>query len=437
MNEPIDTKWNPLPPPDDAVPTAAKMFFVLSVLMCAGFAAWAVYGTLDIVSQAAGEVKPRSQIKTVQHLEGGIVSKIAVQEGAEVKAGQVLVVLESIQTDADANELKFRLASLEVGIARLKAEAEGAKGPTFSASLSQAHPNLVKQALRLFETRRNRTRAEIRAQKETVNQRRQAIREIQVRLKNARNSLKLLDEQVMLSADLLKRKLATKFKHLELMGRQSEIKSRTEEDREALKGSRAALKEAEARLTQITAVSRADANELLEISRREFKELSQRSRKFADSLDRMTLRAPVDGIVKTIHVATLGGVIKAGETVVEIVPLGDTLIIEAQLPTQDIGYVAVGQDAVVRLNSPDLTRFGAIEGKVTGISPDKLIRDDGLPYYRIRIETEKDRFEKNGQIFRLFPGTQVLASIQTGQRTVLEYLLDPFIGTMSEALRER
>ena len=172
-------------------------------------------------------------------------------------------------------------------------------------------------------------------------------------------------------------------------------------------------------------------------SRREFDELSQRIRKFEDSLKRTVVRAPVDGVVKEVLVSTVGGVLQPGDTVAELVPVGDRLIVEAELPIQDIGYVQVGQHAIIKLNSPDLVRFGKLDGTVVRISPDKLVRDDGQPYYRVRIDTERNYFERDNLRYELFPGTQVVASIQTGKRTVVEYLLDPFIGSISEAMRER
>ena len=120
-----------------------------------------------------------------------------------------------------------------------------------------------------------------------------------------------------------------------------------------------------------------------------------------------------------------------------MVPLDDRLIVEAKLQTQDIGYIKVGQPASVKLTSSDALRFGGINGSVTNVSPDTLITEQGKPYYKVRIETEKDRFQRGELQYRLFPGMQVIASIHTGNRTVLEYLIDPFLNTMSDALGER
>jgi adhesin transport system membrane fusion protein len=191
-------------------------------------------------------------------------------------------------------------------------------------------------------------------------------------------------------------------------------------------------------LEQIEIAFREDARNSFGKTQREADELSERLKKFQDSLERTVLRAPVAGLVKSIHITTIGGVVKPGDTVIDIVPGEDKLIVEAQLPTQDIGYVQVGQEAILKLNSPSLQRFGHVIGKVIQISPDKLIREeDGQPYYKVRIEPERSYFLREDQRYDVFPGTQIMASIRTGKRTIVEYFLDPFLGSFKEAMRER
>ncbi len=434
MNQP----WlEPAQPLNEKTGIPVVLFFLLCISLVGGFGTWAWYGKLDIVAVASGEITPSSQTQSVQHLEGGIVSEIKIEEGAEVKTGQSLIVLESVRSGADRDEIEIRVGSLKVDIARLEAEALGKKGPVFTNDLIKAHPDMVISARTLFETKKRRFFAEIGRQKEQIIQRAQEIKEIQARLKNTRYSLKLITDQVKLSEDLLRENLTVEFDHLKLLRDQSNLKSQIDQDAAALPRVRAGLKEAKLGIEQITQAYRAEAREELKEAIRTKEELEQRLKKFEDNFLRSVLRAPMDGIIQTIHVKTIGGVVRAGDTVVDIVPLDDRLIIEAQLPVQDIGYVSLGQEAFIKLNSPELARFGKLDGQVTHISPDKLVRDDGLPYFRIRIETDKDYFEFGEQKYRLFPGTQVIASIRTGERTVLEYLLDPFIGSIGDALRER
>ena len=156
-----------------------------------------------------------------------------------------------------------------------------------------------------------------------------------------------------------------------------------------------------------------------------------------DALSRTVLRSPVDGIVKTLHVATVGGVVRAGEPVADIVPVSDRLVIEARLPTQDIGYVRAGQPVLVSLASSDAIRFGRLEGEVVNVSPDTIDTQDGVPYYKVRVETEANQFESGAVIYELVPGVQVACAIRTGQRSVLAYLLAPVMSSVQTALRER
>lgn len=411
--------------------------FWVSALMIVGFSIWASISTLDIVSVAEGEVIPSSQVKTVQHLEGGIVREIKVAEGQEIKAGQPLVILEPTVSSADVAELRVRLRSLETDIAQFEALATGATQPTFSADLKENFPTLVEQAIRRFETRRDRHRDEVLKQEQAVLQSQQGITEITKRIAGGRESLALVSQQVEMSDELLRQNLANRFRHLDLLKEARQLRNAIDADMAALARAKTSLSQAEAELASIKSRFADQIQQSLEEARLQSRELNQRIKKFEDSLDRTVVRSPVDGIVKTLSVATVGGVVKSGDTIAEIVPVGDTLIIEAKLPTKDIGYVAVGQPATVRLTSSDAIRFGNLSGEVVDVSPDTLVTPEGVPFYRVRVELESNVFENGSLRYELFPGMQVVTSIQTGERTVLAYILDPLRNSMSSAFQER
>ena len=394
-------------------------------------------GKLDVVSMAQGEVIPSSPVKSVQHLEGGIVRELLVKEGDNVAKDQPLLELESTSSGADVGELEINLTSLRVEIASLEAEAKGSNKPAFDEDLVSGHPDLVRQAIGLFNTRKKLMKSQVDSQKETVVQRRQDIREITARIKNQRASLTLQEEQIAISEDLLKQDLTNRYNHLDLLKEATRLKGRIEEDKAALLSAKSGLKEARSKLDSIRGTFDEEVRKQLETKRRTFNELTQRLRKFADSLQRTVVRSPVNGVVKTLYVVTVGGVLKPGSEVADIVPAGDRLIIEAKLPTQDIGFVSAGQAAKIRLASSDAMRFGAIEGNVTTVSPDTLITPEGSPYYKVRIETDQDHFQRGDITYRLFPGMQVSASILTGKRAVYEYLLGPFMTSMGDAMQER
>ncbi len=415
----------------------AHVSYTLCVVATIAFIVWAALGTLDIVSIATGEVVPSSQVKTIQHLEGGIVNSILVREGDSVKEGQSLVVLEPTSSDADVGELQVRLTSLKVQIARLEAQLKGAKAPNYADELVRQYPVLIRQSRERFTIQKRRQESEILKQEKSILLRRHAINETQQRIKGHRNSLGLLQEQVIISEQLLKDNLTNRYKHLDLLKEQGRLNGELQEARAALVSAQASLAEAQAGLVALKSVFDDDTKKELDEAQLTYDELKQRIRKFEDNLARTTLRSPVNGLVKSIYVATIGGVVKAGEPVVDIVPQGDKLVVEAQLATQDIGFVQNGQLAKVTLASADAQRFGSLEGKVVAVSPDTLLTPEGTPFYKVRIETNLDHFQRGEERHNLFPGMQVIANIQTGTRTVFQYLFQPFIDSMDDAMRER
>ncbi|MEQ9488443.1 MAG: HlyD family type I secretion periplasmic adaptor subunit [Alphaproteobacteria bacterium] len=424
-------------PPDDGAPVATILVFVLMAVLFSGFGYWAYDSEIDIVSVAAGEVKPSSRVQNVQHLEGGIVDELLVREGDFVSAGDPLVSLSAIRSEADLDELRVRLAGLRIDRIRLTALAEERDTVEFPDDLKAEMPGLVNKATALFDAATRQTRARTDRLEKTAQQRQQEIREIETRMKNTRNNMALLEEQLKISEELLKKGITNRYNHIDLEREFLEMKGSVEEDKAALGAARAALDVAESMIREARFDLVEKARQELAGVDAEFDGLSTRVSKYRDSLARTTLRAPVDGVVKELMVSSIGEVVKPGDTIVALVPGDDRLIVEAQLPPQEIGYVKVGQRALIKLNSADLTRFGNINGTVAQVSPDRLVLPDGTPYFRVRIDADRSYFEHYETRYDLYPGTQVVASIQTGKRTILDYLVSPLLGGAGEAFRER
>jgi adhesin transport system membrane fusion protein len=466
-----------------------KVFFYLCAGFCISFFVWASFSPLDIVSDAVGEVIPSSRVKRIQHLEGGIVRKIVVREGDLVEVGQPLIELETTASDSTVEELNVRVSSLTAEITRLEAEShwfdvggdeaaqaeaadtnatwpEGsgveplatpavdkADAPevagmglrldpfsveiAFPEQLLRDAPGMADQARQLYEARRERFVNDLNAQREKIKQREQDVQEIFVRIRNQKQNLVYVREQIAISEELLKDKLTTRYKHLGFLKEESNLVSRIQEDDAALARARSALVAARDSLDQIFNSFHEEVQETLRKSRRELLEFSQRLRKMSDSLDRTVIRSPANGIVKSIYIMGEGEVVQPGMTVLDIVPAGDKLIIEAHLALGDIGYVQVGQSATVKLATGDARMFGHLEGTVSTISPDAITKEDVGTYYKVLVETENDRFEKDGRRYQLYPGMRVLVGIKTGERTVMEYLVYPYFDTLYHGLHER
>jgi len=296
---------------------------------------------------------------------------------------------------------------------------------------------LVEQSILRGKIQIRRHKSELLKQQKSILQRKQTVAEVKIRIKNNKSGLKLVQEQVNISQNLLNKGLTNRYEHLDLLKEEGRLKGGIEEDRATVAGAKAALAEGRASLAAIQDIFDDENRKELDKARQTYNELSQRMGKFKDSYDRTVLRAPVGGIVKTLYVATIGGVIKAGDPVVDLVPEGDRLVIEAKLPTADIGYVEKGQDVVVKLASADAARFNGLAGKVAAISPDTLMTPEGSPYYKVKVLTDKSYFEKGAARYNLLPGMQVIANIQTGQRKVFEYFLEPFLASLGDAMQER
>jgi len=423
--------------PSGANTNNARRMLLIGGLALSALMIWAFFGRLDMISSAIGQVVPRTRVKTVQHLEGGIVADILVDEGERVVKDQALVRLDPVKTSSELDELSARLVGLQIDIHRLAAELQEAEEIDFPQSLIAQAPQLVASAQALFESRKRRLANDLYIQRSLIEQRQQRLLELEVSTANNRKVLDLISAQVTISENLMKKELTNRLQHLELLRQQQALRGQLEADEAALPRIQAALREAQEQLKLIRETFVEKARQEFAETERSNDELSQRLLKYRNAQERIVLRSPVDGIVKTLAVATSGGVIQPGQTVVEIVPLGVELVIEARLPLQDIGYLHPGQSVRVTLNSPIARDYDHIEGTVDTISPDASVDEKGRAFYRVRVVTTSSRFEMKGHTYQLYPGMEVLCSILVGTRTVAEYLLSPWFRSMRFAFQER
>ncbi len=398
---------------------------------------WAATGELAVVSQATGEVVPSSKIKTVQHLEGGIVREILVREGETVKAGQPIVILESTSSTADVAEQNIQLGSLSVKIIRLSAEINSKKTLIFPDEVKKNDPTLTRRAVEIFKTRKLRLESQIKVQEALVDQYQFQIEEIKARLAGTTNVRTFIEEQVGISEKLLKHSLSNRMNHIDLLKQLADLKSQQKVDQAALKRMNSSIEESQSRLELVKNIFVEEAYDELREAQRTFDIINERIHKGEDSLRRTILRSPVDGTVKSIFIVTIGGILTPGGAVADIVPAEDRLIIEAKLPIGDIGYVQIGQKVKLRLSTSGISRLKQIEGEVINISPDSTIQNEGPPFYKIKISTDQDRFGTSKKPYHLFPGMLIQCSVITGKRTVLDYLAGPFVLYLDTAMLER
>ena len=283
--------------------------------------------------------------------------------------------------------------------------------PIFPENLVNERPDLINKSMELYLSKKDKYEGEIKEANKLIIQYQTAV--------------DILIRQAEMSAELLEEKVTNEYAHLGVLKELNNAKGQLEEQIE--------------KKENITKRFIEDARNQLQVAQRELSELNETIKALRDNLDRTVISAPVDGIVKNLFFVTEGGVIRPGEPILDIVPTKDSLIVEARLLDSDIGFVKPGQSAVVKLSSADSVNFGQIDAIVTQISPDTEQDEDDkrIVFYKILLETEKNYFESKNKIYQLVPGVKVVASIHIGQRTVANYLLSPFIGTMGETFQER
>lgn len=424
-------------PTNSNLSLSLHILFVLLALMCISFTFWAYHGELDIVSVADGQVVPTGKIKHIQHFEGGIIQEINISEGDEVVEGQPLIELEQLRSGASLDEIQMRIDALDVDIIRYNAVLNDKETLTFSPEIEEKHPQLVKDAISLFSAHKNSVQSKIEKLTNIVDQKKQRIKTIESDLENKQQRLPLLEEQLALSGELLKDNLTTRYQHIEIMRHTKEIEGSIKNDMSALIEARHALKETEANLNEMIYAFKEETTEQLKQAKQELNEFSVRLKKFEDSLDKTIIRSPINGVIKKLYQVTRGGVIRPGDTIADIVPSEEKLIIEAHLPISDIGYVQKNQAALLQLPTSDARKYNKLAGKVINISPDTFTNENGRTFYNVLIESEKNYFQSGDQKHKLYPGMVLLAYIHIGKRTVLDYILDPLMNTLSFSMQER
>lgn len=416
---------------------SALMLFAWAIMgLLAVALLWASQARLDEVATAVGEVVPVGQVKTIQHLEGGIIAEIFVTEGSLVTAGSPLVRLDLTESDTRQAELSVTLDGLVLRRARLLAEANGTE-PEFPEEVAARRPGAAQNERNAFNARIAEQRSVINALDEQIKQREGEIRQLEAEGATLREQMAIARQNLEIADDLIVDGLISKLDHLSAQAEVERLSGQIAAVRERLPGAQSALTEARERLNETRLAFQRNALEELsstdlaiETTREELIRAS------AVSL-RTLIASPIDGVVKSLKFHTIGAVVKPGEAIMDIVPTHELLVIEARLNPQDVGYVRAGQSAVVKISTYDYIRYGFLPAKVILVSPDSHQDEEGNTYFRVIAETERSYLGSEVGDLPITAGMEATLDIHTGTNTVMHYLLKPVLKLKSEALRER
>ncbi|MEB3327764.1 MAG: HlyD family type I secretion periplasmic adaptor subunit [Candidatus Sericytochromatia bacterium] len=417
---------------------AARGVVVALALLGATAIGWSSVSRIDIRARGVGQVVTASQTQVVQNLEGGIVTEIKVKGGDRVRRGQVLLKLSPKAAEADLKELEVTSVGLLAAGIRLEAEANG-QAPVFPRELRQRAPEVVRNEAALHRQRQQSLGTQLEVLRAELSEKRAVLAELRARVPSIQETLRMIAIQMREMEALVAAGSASPAEIIALRKEAAAQRIQLTVAQESIPGAVAAVSGAERRLREKQATYQAEAFEQLSQNRVKFLALQGQIDRRRDQAARTSVESPVNGVIKTLHVSTVGEVVAPGRTIVEIVPAGESLLVEARISPSDIGFVAPGQPVDVRLTAFDHTIYGSLKGKVNQISPD-TVRDEADPkqiYYRVTINTEKSVLTGPSGNLTILPGMIAEVDIQTGRRTVLEYVLKPLTRAKATALRER
>nr|WP_232253894.1 MULTISPECIES: HlyD family type I secretion periplasmic adaptor subunit [Pseudomonas] len=431
----------PLPEVNKALIEDAPRVVRLTIWAIIGFFVflmlWANFAVIDEVTKGDGKAIPSSKIQKIQNLEGGIVSELFVKEGQIVEAGAPLVRLDDTRFASNVGETEADRLSMLLRVERLSAEVED-RPLNFPEDVLKAVPGQAKSEESLYISRRQQLHDEVGGLQEQLIQRQQELREFTSKQAQYRQQLGLQRQEINMSEPLVAQGAVSPVEVLRLKRAEVETRGQLDATTLAIPRAESAIKEVQRKIDETRGKFRSEALTQLNEARTDLNKAQATGKALEDRVSRTLVTSPVRGIVNKMLVNTIGGVIQPGSDLLEIVPLDDTLLVEAKIRPQDIAFLHPGQEATVKFTAYDYTIYGGLKAKLEQIGADTITDEDKkTTYYVIKLRTERSHLGTDEKPLLIIPGMVASVDIITGKKTVLSYLLKPIIRARAEALHER
>jgi HlyD family secretion protein/adhesin transport system membrane fusion protein len=398
------------------------------------FVTWTACTKIKEMARTTGEIIPSSYVQSIQHLEGGIVKEILVRDDDSVKKGQVLIRLEGENVHADHKRVLAKLHHLRLKAARLRAFISGNR-EEFNRLTKKISRHSTEEDLLASMLDGLKRQQEILTQQ--LNQKKEQKKLLEEQLETAKKALQIAKTAFKTQNQLYKERLVAETTYLAVVREMNQQQGQVNQLTVKVNQAREAISEYEWRLQSLLVETRNKALEKLGSIEGEMAETEALQKKLADQIARLDIRSPVDGLVKGLEVHTIGGVIAPGRQLMEIVPAGSDLLAEVKISPNDIGHIKVGYPVIVKITSYDFSRYGAINGTVTGLSATTFANQHGQTFYKGMISLEKNYVGNTEGQNMILPGMIVNADIITGEKSLLAYFLKPIYKAMNSAFRER
>ncbi len=394
---------------------------------------WAALADVDEVTHGMGKVVPSSQVQIIQSVDGGVVEALLVKEGQEVQAGQQLLRVDSTRFESNMMENRTSSQALQAKALRLEALTRGTPF-TPPPELVKAAPDIVAQETRLYASRREGIEAQVSISKDQLSQRQHEFSEMKARKEQAVSSLDYTEQELTATRPMLATGAVSEVEVMRLERDAARLRGDRDQASAQMQRVQSAIQEAQRRIEDVELSNRNQMSAELSETMSKLSSMTEGGRALEDKVKHAEVTSPMRGIVKRLLVNTVGGVVMPGKELVEIVPLDDALIMEAQINPKDIAFLRPGQKAVVKFTAYDYAIYGGLQAEVINIGADTVQDEKGNSFYLVRVRTDKSRL---GEKLPIIPGMMAQVDILVGKKTILSYLIKPVIRAKANALTER
>ena len=413
---------------------------------------WAGFAEIDEVTHADGTVIGSQRTQSVQNLEGGILRTLYVREGQVVEKDALLAQLDNVQAKASYRETVNKTIENIFAILCLEAELNQTD-PVFPKDLNlwlariighYPDKKIIERAEQILAdernasvSRRNQLHSELQVLVAQLEQRSMEVKEQKIKKEQIEQSLALAQRQRDMAYNLVQRKNFSQMEFIEMEQKVVDLKGQLSQLEFSIPKTESALLESKQRISSRTAEWKKNISDDINKRRIELTSLKENLSAGGDQVTRTEIRSPVRGTVKQIYINTIGGIVRPGDSIMDIVPLDDTLLVEARVVPKDVAFLHPGQDVIIKISAYDFNIYGGLEGKLESISADTIEDKHGEFYYTIKIRTPRTHIFYHNDILPIIPGMMVTTDILIGKKTILDYILYPIQKAQENALRER
>ncbi|MDP9634098.1 UNVERIFIED_ORG: adhesin transport system membrane fusion protein [Ensifer adhaerens] len=421
-------------------PLAARAGLLVIGLLISSFVAWAAIAEVDEIARGEGKVIPVSKTQIIQSSEPGIVREIAVQPGQVVRRGDLILRLDDTASGSSLGELEAKGRSLRAQVARLKLEETGAYDAKYQCpeDITKVAPAICANEEQLLQAKAGNFNNKLSVMQAREGQRQKELAEAAANITRLTESLQLTEQEQEMLAPMVKRKLVAQTEVLRVEKELTDTRGQLALWKESVGKLEAALREATLQVTELSLQLKQEALAEKTEALSQLSVIEETIRGASSRVANTDIRSPVDGIINTLDVNTVGAYVTPGGVIAGVVPTSEVLLVEARLSPRDVAFVRPGQPALIKISAYDFSIYGGLGGVVETISADSLVdQNNGETYYLVRVKTDTAALVKDGREYAIMPGMIASVDIMTGKKTILAYLMKPINKAREEALRER